>query len=622
MKSYEERTSSIQNRAKRKQSRRNAFVSVAACVCVAVFVLCAVLIPQSPIVPNINAYKNSEYFAVIQKLYDYNYVFWKNEDNMTSDNGAEAAPDADAPTNAPFEETTLNQVEGVAEGDILKRTATHAFYLTKSQNNASYQLFSYELNKENSAQVGSFEIRAEENTSFLFPFIYNGFYHLYGNDAEMYVSDDGKTATVFVNCKNAQNIVYTCIVSLDISNPKNVCEKTRCYVAGEYKSSRKVNGQLLVVTNFRVEYSTDFNNLQTFVPSYGKTLDDVNFFAPEEIFLPQGELQNCAYTVVAKVSEEGLEVIARNSLLSYTQEVAVSQNHVFALRTLWYYTASEVEEGYGIQTVSQYRTKTEIVCLTYQDDLQTVGVATVPGTVKDRYSLDEHNGILRVATTLFLQNGRNAGLYCVDLSTMQIVAQKERFAPDGEWVHSARFDGDVAYVCTAISFSDPVFKFDLSNLSNITCIQTDEITGYSFSLIKFGEYLLGIGYENSLSSLKIELYQEQTGNEQADRLQSVALFQKQDCSVSTKYKAHFVDVEHGLVGLGLYDYADYSTANGKYLLLQLQPTQQDDGLQWTVFWCGDVGGTPDNMRAFYKDGGVYVLSDGEILFLPTDDANA
>ena len=90
-----------------------------------------------------------------------------------------------------------------------------------------------------------------------------------------------------------------------------------------------------------------------------------------------------------------------------------------------------------------------------------------------------------------------------------MVAKVERFAPKGETVRSVRFDGDYAYVCTAIQLTDPVFFFDLSDLSNITYKDTGTISGFSTSLVDLGDgFLMGIGVGSLSTTLKVEIYVE------------------------------------------------------------------------------------------------------------------
>jgi uncharacterized secreted protein with C-terminal beta-propeller domain len=112
-------------------------------------------------------------------------------------------------------------------------------------------------------------------------------------------------------------------------------------------------------------------------------------------------------------------------------------------------------------------------------------------------------------------------------------------------VRSVRFDGDSAYVCTAIEQKDPVFFFDLSDINNITYTQTGTIEGFSTSLVDFAEgYLLGIGV-GADGYLKIEVYEEIDG-----KVVSVCKYEPPYTWSSEDYKSYYIDRKNGLIGLG------------------------------------------------------------------------
>ena len=197
-----------------------------------------------------------------------------------------------------------------------------------------------------------------------------------------------------------------------------------------------------------------------------------------------------------------------------------------------------------------------------------------------------HNGVLRVATTTevlkleqvqkqrydgteftcFTTVGRayNCNLYCIDLSSWEIASSVKGFAPDGEEVKSARFDGPMGYICTAevVIMEDPVYYFDLSDIYNITYKHTPIIDGYSSSLTNFGDYLLGIGYNEDY--LKVEAYKET-----ADGVESITSYER-DAWFSSKYKSYYIDRENNLVGLAMWD---DPVEQGVYVLLQFDGHQ-------------------------------------------------
>lgn len=644
MKSYEQRTENITKKAKGIVSRRQAWISAVACLC-CVAIVCGIVFATLPEddPSDIYVYQKSDYFPLIQKISEYNEkngeIFnwadgWVDEDGSVPQPEApgapapgETAPGSSGPTGDTgdkYEESTLNQVDGVTEGDILKRSKNYAFYLTANLErladgkwSRSFHISAYSIRGEDTKLVGEFDIKEEEGVTFYTSGL------VFTENTEMYLSEDAKTLTLVTDCYNQSSIHYTCVVSLDVSQPSNISERSRTYVAGRYLSSRKVNGELLLVTNFHVPYKPDFDNPETFIPSHG-AMDEREYWKMEEIYCPE-YLSECTYTVVAKLNESDLQVTSKQAVLSYTYDVAVSTEHIFVIRNRGEYvqngqvldTLTYVEDGTAL-----FHCFSEIVCLEYKDGLKNIGCVQLDGIVNDRYSLDEKDGILRVVTqttryeytvthgtsqypNLLLKSSiRSASLHCVDLAEMEVVASVENFAPNGETVQAVRFNGDNAYVCTAIVNTDPVFVFDLSDIHNITYKDTGTIPGYSINLIQFGDYLLGIGYGEIRNTLKIELYKETDSS-----VESVAIYENDNCYFSTEYKAHFIDAEHQLVGLLIVDYEHPNNKN-KFLLLQFDSETQT----WReVLWQEAIGGV-SQARAFYADGLYLICSETPLMF--------
>ena len=275
---------------------------------------------------------------------------------------------------------------------------------------------------------------------------------------------------------------------------------------------------------------------------------------------------------------------------------------------------------------------TEMVVLKYKDGFEKTGEIGLDGYVKDRYSMDEKDNVLRVFVTLshsrpsgnwWSVGQTNVSLYCIDLLETKVVASKVCFAPSGDEVKSARFEGDIAYVCTARRNTDPVFYFDLSDLNNITYVDTGEIDGFSVNLIKFNDLLLGIGQgENSLT-LKIELYKETDVPEAENGVVSVAKYEY-NCSFAYEYKAHFVNAEHNLIGLHVYDYSDRFVTSepivnrNKYLLLRYDAETQS----LVQIYLEEFDSSSNLARAFYDHDGVYVFGENDFTFIDLQQDNA
>ena len=539
-----------------------------------------------------------------------------------------------------YVEVTDNQVEGVIEADIFKRTTTHIFYLRGNK------LYAYSIKGEDSALVGEIQFTSDSISS-----------------KEMYLSSDGKTATII--CSTIRNRTNeTIIITVDVSTPEAMSLSKEACFKGAYVDSRYTNGELLLFTRF---YVNSTKTEDSFIPSVN-TGDGYQLLPPESILVPS-QIGSCSYLTVSKLTGGSLSYGGSVSLLSYGTTTYVSSESVYATR-IYYHTETA-------NNVRYYGYKTEIARIDYSGNvLKTVGTVSINGTVKDQYCMDEHEGILRVFTTVrdgfytvssgstssgviesgstvssevidetptqpdtvipnegitadsteFTQSSidmiepqgndvpvaspmsqttsrsygstTSASLYCIDITTMEIAASVLCFAPQGETVQSARFDGDTAYVCTAIVFTDPVFVFDLSDLENITYKDTGVIEGYSHSLIELeGGYLLGIGQVN-WSTIKLELYLETE-----EGLISVSKVLLEDAYGTSDYKAHYINREEMIFGFAYQQYSPkYKTVYQVFKIVngEIITAAEININEKSVF---------SLCRGVYVDGYFYVLSD-------------
>lgn len=460
-----------------------------------------------------------------------------------------------------YVETTDNQVAGVIEADLFKRTKNHIFYL--DINNGVLRVYS--IAGEDSTLVSTYSVSRDE-------------YGFLSYSTQMFLSQDGKTLTLVGN--NSDYITYdpqakkekylssARVISLDVSDPENIKENSRFAITGSFITARFVDEKILLMSKFNAS-GYDYSDISAFVPQ----IDTGSGFEPipaEDIIFPE-ELTSKFYTVVTQLDAASLDFEGSIACLCYSTEVYVSTDKIFLTRGYNDYIFGEDE---GVDFVKNANV-TDILALGYGNgSFERLGKITVEGRVKNQYSLDEYEGILRVVTTtggtkysggeiiiednsftavdsIVTNNASNAALYCIDLATWQIVGEVRDFAPAGETVESVRFDGTTAYVCTAevITFSDPVYFFDLSDMSNITYTDTGVIEGYSSSLVDFGEgILLGIGYGDDRNTLKIEVYAEN-----GDKVESLCSYERNDVLFAEEYKSYFIDRERGLVGLAISD---------------------------------------------------------------------
>jgi uncharacterized secreted protein with C-terminal beta-propeller domain len=127
-----------------------------------------------------------------------------------------------------------------------------------------------------------------------------------------------------------------------------------------------------------------------------------------------------------------------------------------------------------------------------------VGSGVVKGRVLNQFSMDEHDGHLRIATTsghVPNPNVHSTLSILVDNDThLNVVGQIDSIAPT-EDIRSVRFDRNRAFVVT-FKKTDPLFAFDLSNPSAPRIEGELKIPGYSTYMHLMDEdHLLTMGYD-------------------------------------------------------------------------------------------------------------------------------
>jgi uncharacterized secreted protein with C-terminal beta-propeller domain len=599
------------------------FLTSVACLALVAIIGLYLFIPLKSNTVDLSMYADSEYSPLIAAIDNYVYKpkqYKNNFKRLTSLLGnfnfglgmskGDASPNfgASAPeTDNNYIETTDNQVNGVIEADLLKRTATHAFRLG---NNA---LKVYTIAAEASMEIAKLDIpkfSGEIKSS---------------SSGEMYLSLDGKTITVIKTySKKADGEKYATskvgITSIDVSDPAAPTVKKQVSIDGSYNTSRMVDGKLILISEYSVRSSEiDYAKPETFVPSItdGDTTKCIEF---KDIIYPD-KLTSLRYNVVSLMSENGLQMLGANALLCYNSDVYVSNENVYVTRDY-----SITDSFDGSDQSHYFRTLSDIQILKYADGtLENKGTVTVDGTIRNQYSMDEYNGHLRVvtstndriyingpeyvdkATELLADKRESASLTVFNLDTNEKIAEVRDFAPENEEAMSVRFNGETAYVCTAevVKNTDPVYFFDLSDYTNITYTDTGVIDGFSTSLIQLGDgYLLGIGQEDRTNN-KVEVYEEADG-----KVVSVDKYLFQG-NYSTDYKAYFIDRESDMFGFAI----EYRTGDGietfehAYVLLAFNGYELVEVYEISF---GKTYTNPSSVRVFIVDGYLYFTNATEM----------
>jgi len=182
---------------------------------------------------------------------------------------------------------------------------------------------------------------------------------------------------------------------------------------------------------------------------------------------------------------------------------------VIAARS-WSGYATTMSESLDKSPVSQVYTHLHAFDLT-SDPAQPHYTAsgTVPGSILNQFSLDIHNGYLRVATTddrvisgneywWNTERVNHVFVLGTEGDSLTEVGSVRDLAPD-ERIYSARFLGDRGYLVTFRQV-DPLFVLDLANPSAPTVLGELKIPGFSEYMHPLDEnHLLTIGQDGGLA---------------------------------------------------------------------------------------------------------------------------
>jgi len=230
---------------------------------------------------------------------------------------------------------------------------------------------------------------------------------------------------------------------------------------------------------------------------------------PDFAMLTGKLLEGLASVVPANIAEQ-LNAV-RNSGQDYSQQLQQAETIIDNyLSQLNYGRALELEEKIAAlrdkwhRDIAREQQKTAIFKLAIMDgQVEYRCQGEVEGQVLNQFSMDEHNGYFRIATTSegFWFNGPSNpknNIYVLD-ENLRVAGQILGLAPT-ERIYSARFMGDRAYLVTFRQV-DPLFVIDMKVPAAPKVLGELKIPGFSNYLHPYNEnFLIGIGKEVSVTS--------------------------------------------------------------------------------------------------------------------------
>lgn len=349
--------------------------------------------------------------------------------------------------------TTNIQVEGVDEADIVKTDGEYIYLVSGS---VVYILRAYPPDK---AELLS---KLSLNATIEGIFVNGKKLVVFTQSSGLWTYTSGYKSGYgyyYYGSANASIRVY------DVSNRSQAVLERFVSIDGSYLSSRMIGDYVYAVINKPAQV---VNNNTVVLPEVHSGNSVVKIEATS-IYHPELPDYYYYFTIVVALSVKDAGQIPKieSFLLGATSSVYVSAESIYLTS--------------GFTDIHKISIK--------NGDIAYVADGRVSGWALNQYSMDEYNGLFRIATT----NGTSSSVYVLD-GKLDVVGRLEGLAPH-ETFHSARFVGDRCYLVT-FKKVDPLFVIGLEDPRNPKVLGLLKIPGYSDYLHPYDEtHLIGVGKE-------------------------------------------------------------------------------------------------------------------------------
>jgi uncharacterized secreted protein with C-terminal beta-propeller domain len=416
-------------------------------------------------------------------LYNRNDLLGASKESVAADgNNAEKSVD--------FSKTNV-QVEGVDEPDIVKTDGTYLYVLA---NNKIYIIQAYPA--EESTLLETIPFGNDVYVSNMF--IYGDHLVVFGNNYvyPILYSDEMDISVQESWWDGNNNALISVYDVSDHSNPELLKE---IKINGSYFDARLIGDYVYIVVTqptyeiYQVAEDTETINIPRI------TIDNSSSFIPaNDIYYVDVPELSDSMTHVLSLNLVTDEMVEKSFLLGSSQTMYVSLNSIFLASSHYPFLFVKSES-----TSSSNNEETTILhkISISNGDINYIAQGEVPGRILNQFSMDEHNGFFRIATTIGYTWETDVpstnNIYILD-ENLKRVSQIEGLAP-GESIYAVRFLGDRGYLVTFVQV-DPLFTIDLSDPNNPKVLGELKIPGYSDYLHPFDEnHIIGVGKEVNAS---------------------------------------------------------------------------------------------------------------------------
>ncbi len=485
-----------------------------------------------------------------------------------------------------YHSQTNVQVSGVDELDTVK---TDGEFLYVSSNNGVTVMKAYPASDMNNVSVVNItEIIGKEGAYGTIHglFLHDGILAVVANEYEQPTSPY-LDADIYMFYGGS--LITCCLVN--VSDPSSPTVITRYSLSGNFAGSRLIGDYIYLLGEEGVWWMGEISPPRTGVDG---DVEDVKAISIR--FDPQAEDADVFLNILA-LDLRTLEHNFTSFITGCSSVMYVSQENIFL--TYVGYEAAGPDD-----TVS-----TSYVAVTTVFRLQLDGIEVVPlakgqvvGYPLNQFSLDEHQGMLRMVTCTGWSNSENR-VYVLD-QDLKVVGSLTGLAP-GESIKSARFMGPTLYLVTFL-VTDPLFVIDLSDPASPRVLGELVVPGFSAYLHPCpSNRLIGIGLDNRTMKISLFDVHDPTSPTEIDTL--MIPLSSWSSEALWDHKAILMDERSGqlMIPVMSWDEATYRTQQQVFVILV-----QEDGLVLKANL--SIGGYYGSVRCVILEKVLYTITSIDI----------
>lgn len=420
------------------------------------------------------------YLAVENAMYkDYSGVVSEESASVASDTSSQ-----DKGSGGASYSSTNNQVEGIEEGDITITDGKNIYTIAENKV-MIVDAKSMKLVKRLTVGKDIYPTHLMKHDDLLII----GYTTYVQTQKEPYYDMKSVSKVAFYDVKNAEKPVLVREVGHD----------------GDLNNMRKLGNYLYMVSSKTPNYWMLQENADVELRPATYDGSDEKLLPVDQIrLLPQSN--EPSYLIVSAIDVRNVQTNEwkTESFLGNSGQMYMSENAIYiASMNYRFWPAIDLAPSTTTSSSMPAQSEHETTIYKIKVDKTTTKMTAqgkVKGSVLNQFSMDEHNGYIRIATTEGNAWGADADsknhLFILDENLKQVGAVND--LAQGERIYSARFIGDKAYLVT-FKETDPLFVIDTKNPKAPKVLGELKIPGFSNYLHPIDEnHLLGIGYDTEV----------------------------------------------------------------------------------------------------------------------------